>query len=373
MSTAQAQATEQRRLNRGDTAMSTWHETLRTVTFGAALVLMLLSLVSLHWALVLIGIPDPLGYVGAFILEIGMASTASAATTVRQASDSKRRGMSLWAIFIFGTLLSQAANVGHAIVSVSDTYTKHPDRIPTIVPDRAVYVFAAVFAAMFPLGGTAFVHVSGWLRKHGVGADWIDPDAKVVDVEAGQPIATSEETGDLPAATGRSRRSRRPAADRSPASTADRSPASTADRSDSAIADHPITRSAPTATDRPTDRSEADGDRPVATIADRPAVNRVVADRPIDGESAAARSAPDWERAYEAYRAARLETPPRMLTGTDLAAIAGSSESRARAIAREKFAPRFEQEQSATDGPAAIDASDRSATEVVDDHVLITT
>ena len=53
-----------------------------------------------------------------------------------------------------------------------------------MIPPSAAYVFACAFAALFPLGGTMFVHVSGFLRVHGAGAQWIDQDAEPVFEEA---------------------------------------------------------------------------------------------------------------------------------------------------------------------------------------------
>lgn len=169
---------------RGHAGLAWWHKLLRQVTFVCALVLMALSLVALHWALVLVGIPPVLAWIGPVFLEAGMAATASAATTIRKPSQEPgapgRYYLSLWVIFSFLMALAQAANIGHAIVSAETRLAT----LPEFVPDAVVYGFAAAFAALFPLGGTLFIHVSGFLRAHSIDANWIDDDAQVVRVAA---------------------------------------------------------------------------------------------------------------------------------------------------------------------------------------------
>lgn len=167
---------------RGEAGLAEWHRFLRTVTFVCALVLMSLSLVALHWALTLVGIPNIPAWIGGVFLEAGMAATASTATTIRKRrTDPTKPGgyyISLWIIFSFLMALAQAANIGHAVVSVANSMSE----IPAFIPPTVVYGFAAAFAALFPLGGTMFVHVSGFLRAHSIDAEWIDEDAQVVRV-----------------------------------------------------------------------------------------------------------------------------------------------------------------------------------------------
>ena len=71
-------------------------------------------------------------------------------------------------------LLSQAANIGHALVVVEPRVAS----LPAFIPVGVVYFFAAAFAALFPLGGPMFVHVSGFIRVHAVDADWVSESAR---------------------------------------------------------------------------------------------------------------------------------------------------------------------------------------------------
>lgn len=167
----------QRYISAGDRKLRDWHLFLQRVTFGAALVLMSASVVSLHWACNLIGLRgwwEPVAWAVPLAMEGGMAAVASTATTIRK--DNGSYYLSLWAIFSFVMLLAQASNIGHAITSVA----ADPPALPAVIPMSAAYVFACAFAALFPLGGTMFVHVSGFLRVRGAGAHWIDQDAEVV-------------------------------------------------------------------------------------------------------------------------------------------------------------------------------------------------
>ena len=97
---------------------------------------MSLSLVSLHWALVLVGVPDALAWVGPVVLEVGMAGTAFAATTQHKPLDDGTAPPTwkLWGIFTFLMALAQAANLGHAIVSVQPRLAA----IPTVIPRPAL-------------------------------------------------------------------------------------------------------------------------------------------------------------------------------------------------------------------------------------------
>ena len=169
-------------LTRGEISLAQWHRMLRHGEFACALVLMCLSLVALSWALELVGIPVWLAYVGAVFIEVGMAGTASAATTIRKPGGGYY--LSLWAIFSFMMALAQAANVGHALVEVSGRLGD----LPPWMDARVAYVFAAAFAALFPLGGTMLIHVSGFLRVHGADAQWVDAGALAVEKRAADSV-----------------------------------------------------------------------------------------------------------------------------------------------------------------------------------------
>lgn len=184
----------QQYVTRGDRSLRDWHLLLRRATFGAALVLMLASVVSLHWACNLIGLNgywEPVAWAVPLAMEVGMAATASTATTIRKDPKPGREDspggyyVSLWVIFSFVMLLAQAANIGHAVTTVAE----NTGDLPPVIPQGAVFFFAAAFAALFPLGGTLFVHVSGFLRAHGTGARWIEDDAELVRVQAAPGVA----------------------------------------------------------------------------------------------------------------------------------------------------------------------------------------
>jgi hypothetical protein len=78
-----------------------------------------------------------------------------------------------WLAFGFFMFIAQLCNVGHALVEVSGRLSELPPWMPTWV----IYTFAGALAALFPLGGTMLVHMSGFLRAHGADAAWIDEDA----------------------------------------------------------------------------------------------------------------------------------------------------------------------------------------------------
>lgn len=180
-------------VTKADRTMAEWHLLLRRATFGAAIVLMLASIVSLHWACVLIGLPDqpyaPVAWIVPLAMEVGMASVASTATTIRkkpkaeQLAEGRPGGyyLSLWAIFTFIMALAQAANIGHAM-SVIETRLATAN-LPAFIPEGVIYGFASAFAALFPLGGTLLIHVSGFLREYGAMQRVIGEDAELVYVE----------------------------------------------------------------------------------------------------------------------------------------------------------------------------------------------
>lgn len=240
----------------GDRSLRDWHLFLRRATFAAAIVLMLASVVSLHWACVLIGLPDkwyaPVAWIVPLAMEVGMAAVASTATTIRKDPKPGREDepggyyISLWLIFSFIMLLAQAANIGHALAEVEDQLAG--TTVPAFIPDAAIYTFVALFAALFPLGGTLLVHVSGFLRAHGTGARWIDEDAEVVYTQAA-PGA--------PAAAQPARAPQR--APRAPQPTPTRAPAAPTARTESAPTAQParVEAPAPSAPDARTDAPAA--------------------------------------------------------------------------------------------------------------------
>jgi hypothetical protein len=186
----------QQYVSAGDLSLRAWHLLLRRVTFGAALILMLASVVSLHWACNLIGLNgywEPVAWIVPLAMETGMAAVASTATTIRKDPKPGREDQpggyyfSLWVIFSFVMLLAQASNIGHALTTVAEN-----DQLPPAIPREIIYGFAAAFAALFPLGGTLFVHVSGFLRAHGTGARWIGDDAELVRIQAAPGFAPTQ-------------------------------------------------------------------------------------------------------------------------------------------------------------------------------------
>jgi hypothetical protein len=181
----------------GAKSMRSWHKTLTRWTFGCACMFVVASYFSIRWACLLVGLPSPFdggmhlavpfAEAVPLAIEVGMFSVASTATTIR-----KRGGVdpqtgartpgayyvSLWLIFSFLMALAQAANIGHAMVAITEQLPTLA--LPSFIGPTAVYVFGACFAALFPLGGTLLVHVSGFLRERGVGAQWIDDETEVV-------------------------------------------------------------------------------------------------------------------------------------------------------------------------------------------------
>lgn len=248
----------------GDRSLKSWHDFLRKVTFGAALVLMLASVVSLHWAANLIGLKghwEPVAWAVPLAMEVGMAAVASTATTIRKDPKPGREHggyyISLWLIFSFVMLLAQLSNIGHAITTVAEN-----NDLPAVIPTEFIYVFAGAFAALFPLGGTMFVHVSGFLRERGTGARWIDSDSELVyeQVQPGTATALS------PAAAGA----------RAPQSPAARPAAQPARAQD------PTPRAEPARAAATPPRTSSDQDRA------RVIFDRMVAERPHEKPDAAA-------------------------------------------------------------------------------------
>lgn len=182
-------------LTRGQKALADWHKLLRHVAFGCALVLIFASVASIHWACQLIGLRgawlwEVAAWVVPLAMEFGMAVTAQAWTSIRKDRPGEKPGyyLSLMAVFSVLMALAQVCNIGHAMVSVSGAEAALTD-MPTFIPLTAIYVFAGAFAALFPMGGTLLIHVSGFLREHAVDANWVDSEDDVVMVVHGPTAA----------------------------------------------------------------------------------------------------------------------------------------------------------------------------------------
>lgn len=289
----------------GDRSLRDWHLLLRRVTFGAALVLMAASVVSLHWACNLIGFTgwwEPVAWAVPLAMETGMAAVASTATTIRKEPKPGREGpgayyASLWLIFSFVMLLAQAANIGHAVSTIASRQAE----IPAVIPIQAVYFFACAFAALFPLGGTMFVHVSGFLRARGTGARWIDEDSELVMVQAAPGAPTAQRA---PAQS-----ARKPA----PAPARDARPAAQDTRA--SAPEQPQPARAESARNPEPARTRGGGDA-------------------------------DHEAAYAAYRDARDQG--REMDGNELGALLGCHAGHARNLRNKKFRPRYEAERPST-------------------------
>jgi hypothetical protein len=204
---AKAPTLKQTFVTPGALDMRDWHKHLRRWTMWCAAAFVFASYFSLRWACLLVGLPSP--FEGGLHLavpfaegvplaiEVGMLSIASTATTIRKRAYVNKAGKqvrgayykSLWVIFSFLMVLSQAANIGHAMVAITEQLPTMA--LPQFIAPTAVYVFGACFAALFPLGGTLLVHVSGFLREHGTGAQWIEADTAVVYEEV-EPGAVQE-------------------------------------------------------------------------------------------------------------------------------------------------------------------------------------
>lgn len=163
-----------RALTRAEVSLADWHFFWRHGLFACAVGWMLLSVFALRWAITLTGIPSWAAWAGAAVFEVSMAGTATSATTTRKSDGSSFR--SPWLVFSFFMLLAQVCNVGHALVAVSGRLAE----LPPWMPAKVVYIFAGALAALFPLGGTMLVHMSGFLRAHGADAQWVDTDAQKV-------------------------------------------------------------------------------------------------------------------------------------------------------------------------------------------------
>ena len=298
-----------------DKKIANWHQKLEGLMFYAALGLMAVSVVAIHWAMTnllgLTGWMQILAWGAPIIMEAGMAGIASANTTTpvhevarnllvnadrlgvpmtpqQAARQARRIRVILWSMFSALMALAQAANIGHAIAFVASGASD----IPEVIPAKAVYIFAAAFAALFPLGGTMFIYVSGFLRENGRGNSFIRENSELVYEEA---------VGDA----------HQPAA-RTPKAPPARTPVPQPARTE------PTTRAQETP--------------PVATPSARP----------VAGSGDSYWSNPTREQAYQAYKAAR--DGGKELDGKDLGELLGVHEGNARNQRNRKFRPRYEAE-----------------------------
>ncbi|MYX26734.1 hypothetical protein GTY75_08635 [Streptomyces sp. SID8381] len=187
MASAQASPT----VTIGERRAKKWNDNQQRAVFYASLGLMLASITSIRWACALIGFPAPAAWLVAVAFELLVAIIGDAASSTRRTNDDGSKGGyygSLWAIFTFMLLLAMTANVGHAVFTMGEAFTA--GGMPAFLMDYQgeVMGLGSAFAAAVPLGGTFGFHVSGFLRKYGAGADWVDENgAKQTTVSAPEP------------------------------------------------------------------------------------------------------------------------------------------------------------------------------------------
>lgn len=179
-----------RAITQGERELRDWHRNLRIGAAAAGFGMMLASLYQLHWAGTLIGFPTFAAAAMAGSLELLLAFNAGAVTSIRKRTDAGVEGgyyWSLWCIFAFLLCISIAANVGHAMVALSEWFSA--GHAPTVMVEQRRYVYAvgAVVAAMVPLGGSFGLHISGFVRARGAGSDWVDADGTGALLDTGAP------------------------------------------------------------------------------------------------------------------------------------------------------------------------------------------
>ncbi|MGA5135164.1 hypothetical protein ACPCTO_35840 [Streptomyces olivoreticuli] len=153
--------------------------------------MMLASLYQLHWAGTLIGFPSFAAAAMAGSLELLLAFNAGAVTSIRKRTERGAEGgyyWSLWCIFAFLLCISIAANVGHAMVALSEWFSV--GGAPTMMAENRVYVYVigSAVAAMVPLGGSFGLHISGFVRARGAGSDWVDEDGTGALLDTAAPV-----------------------------------------------------------------------------------------------------------------------------------------------------------------------------------------
>jgi hypothetical protein len=163
----------------GERRAKKWNDNQQRAVFYASLGLMLASITSIRWACHIIGFPTAAAWLVAGAFELLVAIIGDAASSTRRTNDDGSKGGyygSLWAIFTFMLMLAMTANVGHAVFTMGEAFTAGD--MPAFLTNYQAQVMGlgAAFAAAVPLGGTFGFHVSGFLRKYGAGADWVDED-----------------------------------------------------------------------------------------------------------------------------------------------------------------------------------------------------
>ncbi|MFD7334947.1 hypothetical protein ACFV98_02940 [Streptomyces violascens] len=196
-------------ITQGERELREWHRNLRIGAAAAGFGMMLASLYQLHWAGRLIGFPTFAAAAMAGSLELLLAFTAGAVTSIRRRSADGVEGgyyWSLWLIFAFLLCISIAANVGHAMVALSEWFSA--GGAPAVMTENRVYVYTvgSGVAAMVPLGGSFGLHISGFVRARGAGSDWVGEHgtSSLLDVSApvpAQPQEITETQGSVAKAT----------------------------------------------------------------------------------------------------------------------------------------------------------------------------
>ncbi|MDI3407698.1 hypothetical protein [Streptomyces cavernicola] len=181
-----------RAITQGERELRDWHRNLRIGAAAAGFGMMLASLYQLHWAGTLIGFPGVAAGAMAIALELLLAFNAGAVTSIRRRGADGREGgyyWSLWLIFGFLLCISIAANVGHAVVALSEWFST--GGAPTVMADNqvSVYMVGGAVAAMVPLGGSFGLHISGFVRARGAGSDWVDEDGTGALLDSAGPLS----------------------------------------------------------------------------------------------------------------------------------------------------------------------------------------
>ncbi|MEU5425536.1 hypothetical protein AB0H73_07995 [Streptomyces olivoreticuli] len=180
-----------RAITQGERDLRDWHRNLRIGAAAAGFGMMLASLYQLHWAGTLIGFPSFAAAAMAGSLELLLAFNAGAVTSIRKRTERGAEGgyyWSLWCIFAFLLCISIAANVGHAMVALSEWFSV--GGAPTMMAENRVYVYVigSAVAAMVPLGGSFGLHISGFVRARGAGSDWVDEDGTGALLDTAAPV-----------------------------------------------------------------------------------------------------------------------------------------------------------------------------------------
>ncbi|GHG80121.1 hypothetical protein [Streptomyces griseocarneus] len=180
-----------RAITQGERDLRDWHRNLRIGAAAAGFGMMLASLYQLHWAGTLIGFPSFAAAAMAGSLELLLAFNAGAVTSIRKRTERGAEGgyyWSLWCIFAFLLCISIAANVGHAMVALSEWFST--GGAPAVMAENRMYVYVigSAVAAMVPLGGSFGLHISGFVRARGAGSDWVDEDGTGALLEAATPV-----------------------------------------------------------------------------------------------------------------------------------------------------------------------------------------